>query len=230
MDDRTIWYLENIDVTGLFCPKKLGMGQKHVEQSYKKGDFIFLPDDQADQLFFLFEGRVKIGTYGNGGKEVTKAILSQGEVFGEMGLVGAEKHRDFAQAMEDTVLCVVQVKELRALMKEHSGLQLFMMKLLGSKILAMERRLEALIFKDSRTRVVEFLYNLARDKGQRVGFEMLVSKFIPHKEIASLTATSRQTVTTVLNELREKNILKFDRRRLLIRDMDLLAKEGNISV
>ena len=47
-----------------------------------------------------------------------------------------------------------------------------------------------------------------------------------HQEIANLTATSRQTVTTILNELRNKNIITFNRRRLLIRDMDLLAQEA----
>ena len=49
-----------------------------------------------------------------------------------------------------------------------------------------------------------------------------------HQEIANLTATSRQTVTTVLNELRNKNILTFNRRRLLIRDMGELAKEAGL--
>jgi CRP-like cAMP-binding protein len=58
---------------------------------------------------------------------------------------------------------------------------------------------------------------------------MLVRKFLTHQEIANLTATSRQTVTTVLNELRNKNILTFNRRRLLIRDMDALAKAAGVS-
>ena len=67
---------------------------------------------------------------------------------------------------------------------------------------------------------------MAKKKGQRVGFEMLVRKFYTHQEIANLTATSRQTVTTVLNELRNKNVLTFNRQRLLIRDMELLRKEA----
>jgi CRP/FNR family transcriptional regulator, cyclic AMP receptor protein len=92
--------------------------------------------------------------------------------------------------------------------------------------LEMEQRLESLVFKDSRTRIIEFLKSLAAKRGQRVGYEMLVRKFLTHQEIANLTATSRQTVTTVLNELRNKNILIFNRRRLLIRDMDKLAAEA----
>ncbi len=227
MNNQSLWYLENIDVRGLFCPKKVGSGMLDTlnHKSYKKGDYIYLTDEHADKLYFISEGRVKIGNYGDSGKEITKAILTPGEVFGELSLIGEDKRRDFAIAMEETTACVMGVDDMKNMMREHSSLSLFMMKILGSRVLDMEQRLESLVFKDSRSRIVEFLKNLAAKKGQRVGYEMLVRRFMTHQEIANLTATSRQTVTTVLNELRSKNIITFNRRRLLIRDMDLLAAE-----
>ena len=225
--NQSLWYLENIDVTGIFCPKKIGRGDldNHAQKLFKKGEYIYLPDEHADKIFFVTNGRVKIGTYSDAGKEITKSILNAGEVFGELSLIGERKRRDFAFAMEDTSTCILSVAEMNSLMRGYSGLNLFLMKILGSRVLEMEQRLESLVFKDSRTRVVEFLRDLADKKGQRVGYEMLVRKFMTHQEIANLTATSRQTVSTVLNELRNKNIITFNRRRLLIRDMDLLAKE-----
>ncbi|MEM6724145.1 MAG: helix-turn-helix domain-containing protein, partial [Bacteroidota bacterium] len=78
-------------------------------------------------------------------------------------------------------------------------------------------------FKDSRARIVEFLKELADERGQSVGFETVVRGFMTHQEIANLTATSRQTVTTVLNDLRNKNLITFNRRRLLIRDLENLS-------
>ena len=66
-------------------------------------------------------------------------------------------------------------------------------------------------------------------KGERVGYEHVVRKFITHQEIANLTATSRQTVTTVLNQLRSENIITFDRRRLLVRNLDALKSEVTAS-
>lgn len=230
MSDQSLWYLENIDVTGIFCPKKLGAGMldQHVHKNYKKGEYIFLPEESADRIYFLTEGRVKIGTYSDAGKEITKAILGTGEVFGELALVNQSKRRDFAYAMETTVVCILTVPEMRNLMREHNGLGLFLMKIMGSRMLEMEQRLESLVFKDSRSRVVEFLHDLGEKKGRPVGFEVEVRKFITHQEIANLTATSRQTVTTILNELRNKNIITFNRRRLLIRDMDALAQEAEL--
>ena len=228
-DGQSLWYLENIDVSGIFCPKKIGAGglDKHAQKTFKKGEYVYLPNESADKIFFISAGRIKIGSYSEGGKEITKAILNTGEVFGELSLIGESIRRDFAYAMENTSTCVLSVNDMKALMRDHNGLSVFLMKIMGSRMLEMEQRLESLVFKDSRTRIVEFLKNLAKQKGQRVGYEMVVRKFLTHQEIANLTATSRQTVTTVLNDLRNKNILTFNRKRLLIRDMDMLSKEAH---
>jgi CRP/FNR family cyclic AMP-dependent transcriptional regulator len=226
MRDQALWYLENLDITGIFCPKKMSrVNSTHTLKKFKKGEYIYLPNEAADKIFFITEGRIKIGSYGNNGKEITKALLSKGEVFGELALVGEDKRRDYALAMDDATLCIVNNSEMRSLMREHNGLELFMMKIFSSRILAMEQRLESLVFKDSRSRIIEFLLEINRKRGQRVGYEYVVRKFITHQEIANLTATSRQTVTTVLNELRSRNLLTFNRRRLLIRDLDKLRAE-----
>ena len=224
---QSFWFLENIDVSGILCPQKVsGVSDGHTHRSYQKGEYIYLPEEDANKIFFITEGRVKIGSYAENGKEVTKVLLNTGEVFGEMALANEEKRRDFAQALESTAVCIIEKEYLKGLMRNHSGLRLFLMKILGSRMYEMEQRLESLVFKDSRTRVIEFLYQLAQKKGQRVGYEMLVRNFMTHQDIANLTATSRQTVTTVLNDLRNKNLLTFNRRRLLVRDMEKLGIEA----
>lgn len=110
-------------------------------------------------------------------------------------------------------------------MRDRTELNLFFMNIFGARQLEMERRLEPLIFRDSRSRIVEFLYQLVFNKGQRVGYEWAVRNFLTHQEIANLTATSRQTVTTTLNDLRFKKLLTFNRRRLLVRDLEKLKAE-----
>ena len=74
-----------------------------------------------------------------------------------------------------------------------------------------------------------FLLKWAIKKGRRVGYEHLVNNMITHQEIADLTATSRQTVTTTISELKNKNILIMNRKRMLIRNMDNLAKAVHAS-
>lgn len=226
MSDKALWYLENIDVTGIFCPQKVGDGpMEHSTKKIAKGEYIYMPDEKSDRIYFISSGRVKIGTFNDSGKEITKAILGKGEVFGELAMIDEGRRRDFAYAMEDLEMCEITTQEMKGLMRDHNGLSLFFMKIMGSRVLEMENRLESLIFKDSRSRIIEYLVDLVQKKGQRVGYEWVVRKFITHQEIANFTATSRQTVTTLLNELRSEDILTFNRKRLLVRDLDKLKEE-----
>lgn len=226
MKEQSFWFLENIDVTGIFCPTKVDGDHSHTDhKTFKKGEYIYLPEELSDRLFFVASGRVKIGTLGDNGKEITKAILNKGEVFGELAMIGEDKRRDFAFAMEDTTTCVLTTQNISDLMRDHSGLSLFFMKIMGSRVLEMEHRLESLVFKDSRSRILEYLIEMVEKRGQRVGYEWVVRKFITHQEIANLTATSRQTVTTVLNELRNANLITFNRKRLLVRDLDKVKSQ-----
>ena len=225
---QALWHLENIDLTHLLCPNKLGDAERmarHTQRTFAKGEQFFVPDDLSDRIFFITEGRVKISSMNDEGKEITKVILGKGEVFGELALVGEQRRRDWATALEKTVACVVSLEEMRALMRERSELNLFFMKIFGARQLEMERRLESLVFRDSRSRIVEFLLHLAQTKGQRIGYEWVVRDFITHQEIANLTATSRQTVTTTLNDLRFQKLISFDRNRLLVRDLEKLEGE-----
>lgn len=226
MRDKSIWYLENIDVGNIFCPQKVSenLDQEH-HKKVAKNEYVYVPDQDSDTIYFITEGRVKIGSYSDEGKEITKAILGKGEVFGELSLVGQSKRHDFAIAVEDTALCTIQAKMMKGMIKDHSSLSMFFMKMMGSKVLEMENRLESLVFKDSRSRIVEYLVEMVNKRGQRVGYEWVIRNFLTHQEIANLTATSRQTVTTVLNELRTEDILTFNRKRLLIRDLDKLKAE-----
>jgi len=230
MTDQSFWFFEEFDLFEMICPTKFSERNDKTQDDkvvkYKKGTNIYIPEENADRIFIIASGRIKIGVYNNNGKEIIKTILDKGEVFGELAMIGQEKRTEFAYAMEDTVTCVCTMDEMRALMKSNNSLQGYMMSVIGKRVLSVEKRLESLVFKDSRTRIVEYLIDLVNTRGQRVGYELLVRKFNTHQEIANLTATSRQTVTTLLNDLRNKNILTFDRKRLLVRDIDQLKKEA----
>ena len=226
MSEKSIWYLEGLDIGTILCPNKLG---EHVNEKnsklIKKNEYVYLPDDKSDVIYFISDGRVKIGSTSDDGKEIIKAILDKGEVFGELSLIGESTRRDYAIAVEDTQLCCIDSEEMKSLIKDRGSLSMFFMKIMGSKVLEMENRLQSLVFKDSRSRIIEYLTGLVNKRGQRVGYEWVVRNFITHQEIANLTATSRQTVTTVLNELRGSEIITFNRKRLLVRDLDKLSGE-----
>ncbi|HLZ17287.1 MAG TPA: Crp/Fnr family transcriptional regulator [Cyclobacteriaceae bacterium] len=216
-----LWYFESVNLYDILCPHKVkSMAERHTFNYFKRDQFIYFPDEPAQYIYMIADGRVRMGHYLDDGKEVVTAILGMGEIFGELALAGEEKRRDFAQAMDDkTTVCPLSIEEMKELMYANRELSFKMLKLVGLRLMKLERKLELLVFKDARTRIIEFIKDSATWKGKKVGYETLVPTKLTHKDIAALTGTSRQTVTTILNELKEKNLINFDRKKILVRDL-----------
>ncbi len=223
--EASLWYFESANLYNILCPHKVKtMAERHSFNYFKKDEFIYFPEEPAQYIYMVVNGRVRIGHYLDDGREIVTAILTNGEIFGELALAGEDRRRDFAQAMEgNTTICPLSIEDLKELMKENKDLSFKLLKLVGLRLMKLERKLELLVFKDARTRIVEFLKDAASWKGKKVGFETMIPTRLTHKDIAALTGTSRQTVTTILNDMKEKNLINFDRKKILIRDLDKLA-------
>lgn len=220
-----LWHLERINLLKNLSEEELNeLDRRTFVKVAEKNQYIYFPEEPSKIVFFLKEGRVKIGTYSEDGKEIIKAILYPGEVFGEMGVLGEDKRRDFAVAMDDeTRMCTISVGEFKEILKGNPSLSLEVGRSIGEKMRKVERRLESLIFKDARQRIVQFMKEMAEQYGKAIGEEVFVKHNLTHQDIANLTATSRQTVTTVLNELKEEGQIYMERKRFLIRNLDELS-------
>jgi CRP-like cAMP-binding protein len=218
-----IWYLENLNLfKTLPKPALQEVAQKTIMCHFFKDEFIYFSDDPSDTLYFLKEGKVKIANYSEEGREVIKTILQPGEVFGEFSLLDEERRADFAQALDQVKVCKMSKPNFQALMEKHGQFSIRVNKLIGLRLKKLERRLESLFFKDARSRVVEFIIDMAEEQGEKVGLETMIKNSLTHQDIANLTATSRQTVTSVLNDLRSRNLINFNRKQILVRDLKTL--------
>ncbi len=226
-DYSNFWFMEEVNLFEYFCPIKGAQDSydKYPKRSYKKGEFIYFSDDASDKVFFIHQGAVKIAGYTEEGDEVIKGILHAGDVFGELALFGEVRRSDYAKAMEDTEICVLDRHQVSDLMIEVNGFRNFINSLIGKRIIYTQRRVESLLFKDAKTRVVEYVMEQAKKNGRTSKRGISVRNHLTHQEIASFTGTSRQTVTTILNKLREDKLIDFDRKEFLIKDHEGLKRE-----
>ncbi len=184
---------------------------------------LYTPGDDSDVLYFLSRGVVKIATHSIDGKEVIKALIHPTAILGELGMVGELQRQDFAQALrEDVHLYLIKVEDFKQLMRSNFDLCTSFMSMIGNRLIRAEDKLESLIFKDARTRIIDFIKESVNDRGRKIGYEMLLKHSLTHQDIANITCTSRQTVTLVLNELRKSDLIYFNRGKILVRDMSRL--------
>ncbi len=217
-----------IDIFPLFSvlstEDKMMLAERMERRVVKKYNFVYLPGDASDHIYFLAKGTIKIGTHSSDGKEIIKALIHPTAMFGELGLIGEQHRKDFAQALkEDLHLYEIKVEDMKELMRHCFDLCSSVMNSFGGRLMRAENKLESLIFKDARTRIIEFIKDSVEKRGRRVGYEMLLRHSLTHQDIANITCTSRQTVTLVLNELKKSDLIYFNRGKILVRDMAKLA-------
>jgi len=190
----------------------------------KKYRYAYKPGEASSTIYFLLKGRIKICSYNEIGKELIKTIHYPGEMFGEDGLLERNTYEDYAQAMDKEVqVLAIRTDELKRFLCENPSLSIRLSTRIGCKLKAAQKRIENFIFKSARSRIIEFIKELAQKQGQAIGYEILIKNFLTHNEIASLIGTSRQTVTIVLNELKKTNQIHIDRRNVLVRDINSLS-------
>lgn len=209
---------------GLSVDERLKL-ESMIEYRVKpKYSYIYQPGDQSNEIFFLAKGTIKISTHSDDGKEVIKSLIHPTAMFGELGLIGEMKRKDFSQALKEEVhYYAIKIVDFKRLMHTNQILSDRVMEMFGSRLRSAENKLESLIFKDARTRIIDFIKDAINLRGRRIGYEMLLKHSLTHQDIANITCTSRQTVTLVLNELRKSDLIYFNRGKILVRDMARLA-------
>ena len=217
---NSIWYFENVNVFNLLCPHKFKEYKEcHSFDSYKKNDYVYFESDAAQKVYLIEKGKIKIGYYTEDGIEVVNAILSKGELFGEKAILGEVTRREFAQSVDNlTSICPISVDVMHDLMRDNKTFSLKIYKFLGFRIKKLERRLQLLLFKDIKSRLLEFLNELCEEYGhdcENTGDKVIVHPYT-QKDIASLIGTSRPTLNSIMNELKEAKFINFNRKEIRI--------------
>ncbi|RZT96463.1 CRP-like cAMP-binding protein [Ancylomarina subtilis] len=219
-----IWCFEHVNLYHILCPHKLKEYEQDHFKTYKSGDFIYFPGDRSQKIFMISKGKVKIVSYNKDGDEVVKAILGKGEIFGEKAILGSDKRVDYALACtEPTQLCPMELPNMYKLMRENEKFGLSIYKLIGFRIKKMERRFESLLFQDVRTRLCEFIKELAEENGVKRGDVIRLTHFYTQKDFADLIGTKRETVTRLFNELKHEGVIDYSRKEIQILNFDKLS-------
>ncbi len=219
-------YMRSIPFFSGLSDPHFNLLQKYAEFiTLKRFEILFHRGEESCHLFYVCAGMMKVSIHLALGREVIRKISHPGMLLGEASLYGEKYHSAMAQALDrQTHIIRIQSSVLRRVMTEDAGVALRLFDYIGDRLKKSEFRLESVIAEDARTRVINFLKENALLYGNKVGFnELLLKHNFTQQDIADFTGTSRQTVTTILNDLKRSNVIAMNRRRILIRDVENLA-------
>ena len=213
------WYLEEsfnmMDRIGMREMMKLC--ELLVMKTYQKGAYVKEEDFPDDMIYFIKKGQVKIGSHDQENQETLRYVLGRGHIFGESKLMGDDHSDYFAKAISESQICFIEVDMMESLLSRYPRLNNVVTKISWKKVSKLERRLEDLLYKDAKTRILDFLKEQVRENGRKEDGEYVTKSLLSHSDIAKLTSTSRQTVNNVISNYRKDGLLGYDRKEIRIK-------------
>ena len=189
------------------------------------GEYIYFPFQDHNKLYFTKTGFIKLGYIDEQGNEIIKEIIQKGEVFGQLTLEKNNDRDEFARAYKsDVSLCAFTMEDFLRLLQRKPEMAIAFSFHLGNKLRKVENRLLNILNKDVKSRLVQLLLQLAADNNAITDNTAVIEKFLTHDDIAKLIGSSRQTVTTTLNQFEKQKLITVSKKQISINDISALKK------
>lgn len=203
------------------------MARNSVVLDFRRRRFVYRAGEPADCLYAIISGRIKLCRIETDtGREAVIDILPEGSLFGESALYSTAGQRaNCAIAYENSRLLRIQVGDFKRGMTEDDRLHDYTFRLIGQRLENAERRLADFTLNAIPARLDRLLADFSLRYGVQEREGVLIDISLPHREIASIVGSTRESVTVRLNAMVREGTIEFVNRRILVKRPESLTGE-----
>jgi len=191
-----------------------------------RGQVLFKEGDEGDRLFVVVDGKLKLGTTSNDGRETLLSILAPGDMFGELSLFDPGPRTSTATAVVDSKLLALANDQVIGWIKEHPQVSLQLLGRLAQRLRKANDVLSDLVFADVPGRVAKAIIELGERFGTKKDDGLHVNHELTQEELAQLVGASRETVNKALADFASRGWVKLEPRAVIVLDYERLVKRG----
>ena len=189
-----------------------------ITRSIEEGSFFFMQGDEADYLYILTSGQIKLMQSNPNGQQVNLRTIYPWQMFGALGAVRTDgaTYPASAQTLEDSTALATPSLFLRSMLETRPYLSFDLMNLMTSYIQEMQARYRELATERVEQRVANALVRLAGQSGIRSDKEAGIELSFSRQDVAEMTGTTLYTVSRLLSDWERKGIIKTGREKILV--------------
>ncbi len=189
--------------------------------------FVYRAGEPADSLYAIVQGRIKLCQIDHhSDREAVIDILSEGSLFGESALYStAGRRENSAVTYANSRLLKIPAGDFQRGMAEDGQLHDYTFRLIGQRLEHAERRLADFALNAIPARLDRLLADFSDRYGVTEPEGVLIDIPLPHREIASIVGSTRESVTVRLNAMRREGTIAFVNRRILVKRPESLGRE-----
>jgi len=195
-------------------------GQRRV---FEKGAYLYRQGEVDSHFYFLLSGRVQVSVVSSEGNEFILEIMGRWAVCGEAAAFDGGPRFSATYAAEKVEAIEFDANNLGEAFRQDPEFALALLRIAGIKQRVVAVRVERLASQAPEGRLAELLRRLADLYGEEGPAGTRIKIRLTHEQIASMTGTSRVTVTRTLKRWRKEEIIALDSGTITLRDLKRLT-------
>ena len=193
---------------------------------YDRGTLIFQQGDVGTDLFIIRQGEVTIRLSSPDGREVSLALLRQGDAFGELSLLDDAPRSTDAVARDETHLLSLHQEDFRRFLSERPQVAMGLLAVLSRMVRRVTQLVHDSAFLDARARLARVLLDLARTQGQPASEGGIVIPKLTQAELANLCGVTRESANKWLRFYVREGLLSYEGGQITLVQPDKLSREA----
>jgi CRP/FNR family transcriptional regulator, cyclic AMP receptor protein len=183
-------------------------------------------EEQSERMLLLVDGQLQVYVVAPSGRELTLSALTSGSAVASTGLVARWARDVCIRALEPSVVCRVERKDLEALVRTNPEVGLALARMLAARMMLMEDRWADMAEKAILARLAGLLYMLAESEGVMTNEGPMIPTHYTHQQLGSMIGANREAVTRAVSELQKGGSIEVRKRRIYLRDFDALLQNA----
>lgn len=197
-----------------------------VETSLRAGETLFHQGDDADRLYLVVSGVVKLSQVAANGTQHVLRLMSAGDVIGCVAVFNRFPYPVTAGVEEDATLTSWAEPQFRHLMEDHPELMANALRTVGQRTQEFVARLGEVNGATAEQKVARAVLRLARQAGIKEADGVRVG--MTRQDLADMTGITYFTISRILSDWKRRELVEAGRREMLVRNPHalLLLSDG----
>jgi CRP-like cAMP-binding protein len=191
-----------------------------VEQNFKKNEMILFEDEPDTRLFIIIKGIIKLTRISEDGREFIFTFLGEGDFFGELSLLDEEIRSTNAVAVKDSTILSFKRSDYVKIFRQFPQITLNLLREMTQRLRERDRMIKSMSLQNATGKVACTILRFADDSGDINMGQVEIPRLPPHRDLANMVGTSRETISRAINWLTEEGYLQKEGGRLIIKDYE----------
>lgn len=202
-----------------FSPRTLKAFESiKITKTYSKGSRLFIEGQPSEGIFILCRGRVKLTTHSRNGKALILRVAAPGEVLGLSAAISDSDNETTADVIEPCQVNFVRKADFYRFLVQNPDAGMSALRQLNLQYKKAYMQIRSLGLSTCvADQLATLLLEWSKDVPSSNGSVHLKISF-SHEEIAEMIGTSRETVTRLLKDFRQRDLISIKGSSLHIGD------------